>query len=490
MANIDKVKLEQIIDKYLEQEIPLSFLTSEYKLSYPQIKLLINRANGYTRKTNHLYNDYPNSSYDNVSQSYISIPHEVVEEYPFDNEDQIALFKRLEELKNSIPPVSIASVRAIEEELSKCQRALQEMNTDEIVKAKRVAQDLANMEANGDEFEDVFSRNFLSPQEAHHLNQVYSNYLSMQEHYRILGERKVEAERDLKIAKKMNREIENIREELVTHNIKLVNFCIRYFFNSFLLPQDDVQAYGLEGLARAINGFDVNLNFQFSTYAVPTIVHTIQKHMQEMTGLKWEDFCRKEQIRYYRDLYRAEAGDESLELSPKELAESGLVPLTEKKIANNDTLIDMIVPLSDIQMPFEDEEEYGRRNFPATFEEYEQIDSYADTYEIGTEQNSLPLESINASLLEILESIPPRNAEALILRFGLLDGRTRTLAEVGKILNVTEERARQIEARGLRLLRHQSRTKELRGLKAYFDEYPPSTELVQLSPIEGAKKIR
>ena len=71
MANIDKVKLEQIIDKYLENEIPLSYLMETFDLTYPQMKLLINRATSYTRKTEKLRSNYQ------LSQDYIAIPHEI-----------------------------------------------------------------------------------------------------------------------------------------------------------------------------------------------------------------------------------------------------------------------------------------------------------------------------------------------------------------------------------------------------------------------------
>lgn len=492
MANIDKVKLEQMIDEHLQQEIPLSFLMEKYKLTYPQMKLLINRANGYVRKTNSLYQNHPNPSYDNVSQSYIAIPHEVREEYPFCNEEQIELFKKLEELKNSVPVVSKDIIRMIEEEISNCQKALQEVNMSEIAKAEKVAQEIANMGVNGDDFEDIFRRNFLTPQDFQYLNQVYTNYLSLQEKYRTLREKRAEAENDLKTAKKMNREIEDIRTDLVVHNMKLVNFCTRTFFNGILLPQDEVQLYGIEGLAKAINNFDPKLGFQFSTYAVPTIVHTIELHFKEMTGLEWRDFCRKQMIRYYRDWYRNEISDESFELSAKALAESGLVPLTEKVIANNDKLIDQVVPLADIQEPFEDETEYGRRKFPATFEEYDSIDTYTDAYESGFDSiekqfNEIKIKDITDVILEVLTTLPVRNAQVLILRFGLEDGVQRTLHEIAQIFNVTDERIRQVEAKGLRLLRQPSRVHKLRGLVEYFDDV---VELDDIPSIEGSKRFR
>ncbi len=493
MANIDKVELEKEIDMHLQQEIPLAFLLDKYKLTYPQMQLLLNRTRSYTKKTDSLYDNYPNSSYDNVVQSYISIPHEIREEYPFSKEEQIGLFKRMAELKESIPVVSDNMIRLLDEEINRCKQELQTINMDEIAKAEKVIQEICNRQVTGDDFEDIFQRNFLTPQDFRRLNEVYTNYLRLCESLKELTGKREETERDLKLAKKMNREIEQIREDLVVHNIKLVNFCTRYFFNSIPLLQDDLQGYGLEGLTIAINGFDYRLGFQFSTYAVPVIVHKIERHFKEMTGFDWRDFCRREMIRYYRNWYKQEVGDQFIELNAKVLAESGLVPLTEKVIMNNDALIDGVVPSSDIQEPFEDEAEYGKRKFPATFEEYDSLDSYNDAYEVGVDTMAselINIEDINGTISTVLKTIPPRNAQVLILRFGLVDGKARTLEEIAKIFNVTHERVRQIEAKGLRLLRHPSRVQKLRGLADYFDEAIDVSNLDQLPPIEGPKKFR
>ncbi len=489
MPNIDKVQLEQTIDKYLQDEIPLSFLLDQYELNYPQMKLLINRTISYNRKTDYLNRNYPNSSYDNVSQEFIAIPHEIEEEYPLTHDEQVARFARIEEIRDTIPTVSSDIIRIIDTEIGNCRAALQAINTDEIAKAEKIAQEICNMKSNDEDFEDIFRRNFVTPQEFHHLNEVYTRYLELREKYSNLIQKKNEATVEWKTAKRMNRELENLRSELVVHNIKLVNYCVRYFFSGVPLPQDEAQLYGLEGLARAIQKFDYKRNFHFSTYAVPAIVRTIQRHFKEMTGLSWAEYRRKEYIRYYREWYKREIGSEAYDVSARTLAESGLVPLTEDEINVSDKMLNGVASLSDVREPFEDESEFGKRKFPATFEEYDALDSYIDTNEesIDKLEEQFAGRYINTTLVDVIMQLPVRNAQAIIARFGLDGTGYKSLEETGRIFNVGKERARQIVSKGIRLLRHPSRVNQLRGLLEYFDQTDELTITDGLNPYDGPK---
>lgn len=490
MANIDKVDLEKRIDRYLEQEIPLSYLMEEMDLSPQQKRLLVNRALSYNRKIENLNNNYPNASYSNVSQDFIAIPHEVDEEYPFAGDEQIALFKRLEELQNTIPEITRELIKSLDYEIASCEKTLQEFNPDAIKKGEKVSQELESMQINDDSIEDILQRNFLTPQDFMRLDKVFTSYLETRQKYEALCENRKEATSEYAKAKKMQREIEEIRENLLTHNVKLVNFCMRYFFSGIPVDQEEMQLYGLEGLVKAINGFDPNKGFQFSTYAVPTIVHTIQRNFKSLyEGYTWHDYCRKEAISYYRNLYRQEAGDENLDISPRSLASTGLISLTAREIANNDELIDRIAPLSDVQNPYEDEEEYGKRKFPATQEEYDSIDQYIDETEIGlsTLESDFIKKHIQDVLPLILSELKPNYAQALILRFGLEDGVFKTYEEVGKIIHRSRGRVRELVVRGLRELRRPVRYRKVKGLLELLGEIEYSENISELSPTEKPK---
>lgn len=489
MAEIDKVKLEQIIDLYLKDEVPLVFLLETYQLTYPQMQLLINRTTSYTKKMDKLYDTYPNVSYDNVSQDLIAIPHEVPEDYPYKMDDHLNQFKRLRALQESLTLIDSKILEVIDEEIKRCKDELASISVDDINRAEKIISDIEQMKANGDDFEDIFRINFISPIDFQRLNDVYCRYLELQERYTTLLEKRLEAETDIKASKKIKREIEDIRENLVVHNIKLVNFCSRHFFSGIPLPQDEVQLYGIEGLARAINGFDVEKGYAFSTYAVPAIVHTIQRNFKEMTGLTWKDYCRKSFISYYRNLYKKEIGSEEFEISARMLAESGLVPLTEREIKKSDQLIDGVVSMSDAQEPFDDEEDYGLRDFPMSFDDYSKIDDYSDSFESSDE--SLEREFydryIKGILLEIVMDLPVKEADIVIRHYGLNGKEPMSLREIGRLYNVGPETIRQKEVRAIHRLRHPSRSKRLRGLLEVYDNNPDYLDGVGYPPVPGGK---
>lgn len=491
MADIDKVKLEQIIDSYLENEIPLSLLMEEYELSFPQMQLLMNRTISYTQKTESLYDSQPKPSNDNISQDYVAIPHEFIEEYPLPKGEQIELFKRLAELRKIAPPVGTNIVEALKRELDSCYQALQEVPMKEVAIAEKVAQDIASMGVTGNNIADILQKYLLTPQDFQRLDKIYKHYLELRESYSDLQLKINQAKVDLNFAKKINKEIEEIRTTLVVHNMKLVNFCTRYFFSGMVLPQDEVQLYGMEGLAIAINGFNPDLGYQFSTYAVPVMIHNVEDHFKEMTGIKWSDFCRKEQIQHYREWFKSVRG-ETADVSADQLTKIGLVPLTKKKIERSDELIEPVVPLSDIQDSYEDETNYGRRNFPITFEEYDSIDEYIDATEVGVNniEEDFSLTYAHELLSDVLKTLSPREAQIIVLRFGLEDGRTRTLEEVGKIFNIEPMIIRQLEARAFRKLRNPSRAKKLVGLADYLDESVVPTTLDQAPSLESSPKLR
>lgn len=491
MANIDKVELEKKIDSYLEREIPLSYLMEEQKLSYPQMKLLINRAISYNRKAESLNNNYPNASYDNISQDFIAVPHEMQEEYPFLNDEQIALFKRLKELQEKEPSITRDLFKTIDNEIHALEEQIKSYNPNDIARGEKVAIELDSMRANDDSIEDILRRNYLTTVDFMQLDKIFTSYLEKQQELELLKEKRKEAESEYKQSKRRQREIEDIREQLVTHNIKLVNFCIRYFFKGIPVDQQEIQLYGLEGLARAINGFDPSLGFQFSTYAVPTIVHTIERNFESLyPGYNWQDYCRKELINYYRDMYKKEANDETLEISARTLAETGLVSLTEKAIINNDKLIDRVAPLSDVQTPYEDESEFGKRKFPATFDEYDSLDKYTDETELGLDamEDEIFTKYVHEELTKILSELKPNESQAIIMRYGLEDGVFKTYAQVGKILNLSRSRVREIVLHGFRSLRHPVRYRKVRGLLDIIKEVENIQDLEEFASIGISRK--
>lgn len=384
---LDKVKLEQTIDEYLTNDIPLSLLTDKYDLTYPQIQLLLNRIRGFARQADKLSDILGSYSKEEYSENYLIIPHEIPEKYPLKRNDQMSLFKRLAELKNLM------------------------------------------------------------------LQEQVDN-------------------------KSYEKEYQNIREELFVRNVKLVNWCIRSFFNNIPLPKDETQMYGVEGLVKAINGFDYTLGFQFSTYAVQTIVHHIKRYFKELYGMDWQDFINKESIKYYRKLLSEKNSTGVTNITSIELANTGLINLSARKITEYDAMIDEIIPFSDINEDMELDLKPTRMNeMPITFADYSAIDDYEDKVSIHDESQDIDIfidKNLKKDLLISISTLTDKEKMVIIERFGLF-AEPKSLKEVGEMLDVNADRVRDIEAKAIRKLRHPLRSRRLRS---YYNPNPTSHKKV------------
>lgn len=486
----DKVQLEQLIDQYLSNDVPLSLLTNTYDLTYPQMSLLINRTIGFSRQTEKVLDNIPEAWYGEVSDDVLLMPHEFPEGYPKKHEEQMELFKRLAEIKEELAGLDeskLAELKAKYEELGK---KLGEYNPDLISKIEKVMEQLVGV-TDSDDIAYILIRNGIAIKELSSLNAMYNNYLNDRKRYLECEKELNEFVKVMKDAKSrryhLDLEYEEIREQLVVCNVKLANWCIRRFFNNIPLPKDETQLFAFEGLVKALNNFDYTRGFHFSTFAVPVITRHIERHFDELYGMKWEEFCAKESIKYYRKMLREEDPEATRDATPQELANLGLLGLSPKQIANIDEMIDSIVPMSSVYPEMESEYKLRRSNeMPTSFEDYEAIDSYLDKYEVpgsrGEDDDSFEEEVYNRAsrkvIQEVLATLTEREQSVLAYRFGLNDGITHTLEETGIKHGVTRERVRQIEAKALRRLRHPARAKKLRGLLG--DSYSTSTPVVKV----------
>ena len=474
---IDKVQLEQLIDQYLMKNIPLSLLIDSYNLDYPQMKLLINRVKGFSRQTQNLSETYENFNYEDVAEDYLSIPHIFTEEYPLKHKEQMDLFKRLAELKPQIEKLEQFDIQELESKIALLKDKLASYDQVAIGNIKDFVTECNQLASKGiiineEECFKLLLKNHIPPNESHTLNQLYEEYLNTQSEL-LKSERELEIRlSSLKDLKKINREYEDIRDSLVVHNVKLVNWCIRTFFNNIPIQKEEAQAFGLEGLVKAINSFDYTKGFHFSTYAVVVIVRHIQRYFKELYGLKWEDYTRKNAIKYYRKLMMEIDPSRTTEPTPQELADMGLISLSVSKITASDKLLDPTIPFSEAYDDYEDGHPHTRAyEMPMTQEEYSDYDEYEDRTSIPVEPDydeEIINQTLSNNLHLALESLTPREAEIIKYRYGFCDDRIYTLEEVAKIYNVTRERIRQIEGKALRKLRHPSRS---RNLRAYIDVY-------------------
>ena len=371
---------------------------------------------------------------------------DALESIDMESDELDRLYEELEKAGIELQGAEVLAAPAeSEEEFS--EDAVEEVTKEELEDTESLAEGFAIDDPVRMYLKEIGKVDLLTPDEEVELAKKMQAGMEAKEKIKELDERQRNgeqiAEKEYQALRKAIRGGENAKKRLSEANLRLVVSIAKRYVGRGMLFLDLIQEGNL-GLLKAVEKFDCTKGFKFSTYATWWIRQAITRAIADQARTIRIPVHMVETINKVIRVSRQLLQELGHDPQPEEIAEEMNMPVERVreilKIAQE--------PVS-LETPIGEEEDSHLGDFIPDDDALEPAEAASFTL-------------LKEQLVEVLKTLTPREEKVLRLRFGIEDGRTRTLEEVGKEFNVTRERIRQIEAKALRKLRHPSRSKKLK----------------------------
>ena len=376
---------------------------------------------------------------------------DALESIDMESDELDRLYEELEKAGIELQGAEVLAAPAeSEEEFS--EDAVEEVTKEELEDTESLAEGFAIDDPVRMYLKEIGKVDLLTPDEEVELAKKMQAGMEAKEKIKELDERQRNGEqideKEYQALRKAIRGGENAKKRLSEANLRLVVSIAKRYVGRGMLFLDLIQEGNL-GLLKAVEKFDCTKGFKFSTYATWWIRQAITRAIADQARTIRIPVHMVETINKVIRVSRQLLQELGHDPQPEEIAEEMNMPVERVreilKIAQE--------PVS-LETPIGEEEDSHLGDFIPDDDALEPAEAASFTL-------------LKEQLVEVLKTLTPREEKVLRLRFGIEDGRTRTLEEVGKEFNVTRERIRQIEAKALRKLRHPSRSETLRS---FLDE--------------------
>ena len=371
---------------------------------------------------------------------------DALESIDMESDELDRLYEELEKAGIELQGAEVlAAPTESEEEFS--EDAVEEVTKEELEDTESLAEGFAIDDPVRMYLKEIGKVDLLTPDEEVELAKKMQAGMEAKEKIKELDERQRNGdqidEKEYQALRKAIRGGENAKKRLSEANLRLVVSIAKRYVGRGMLFLDLIQEGNL-GLLKAVEKFDCTKGFKFSTYATWWIRQAITRAIADQARTIRIPVHMVETINKVIRVSRQLLQELGHDPQPEEIAEEMNMPVERVreilKIAQE--------PVS-LETPIGEEEDSHLGDFIPDDDALEPAEAASFTL-------------LKEQLVEVLKTLTPREEKVLRLRFGIEDGRTRTLEEVGKEFNVTRERIRQIEAKALRKLRHPSRSKKLK----------------------------